>query len=68
MSRSSRSSSSGTGRPLDDHNRRLLDRMQRDGRVLLSGETVRGAFALRPCFIGHRTERADALAVVEVAL
>ena len=33
---------------LDAHNRALLDAMQRDGRVLTSGTTIRGAFALRP--------------------
>ena len=41
--------------------------MQRDGRVLTSGTTVRGAFALRPCMTHHRSTDADVLALAEVA-
>jgi aromatic-L-amino-acid decarboxylase len=52
---------------LDAHNRELLDAMQRDGRVLLSGTTVLGAFALRPCMTHHRSSDADVLALAEVA-
>jgi glutamate/tyrosine decarboxylase-like PLP-dependent enzyme len=52
---------------LDAHNRTLLDAMQRDGRVLLSGTTIRGAFALRPCMTHHRSTDADVLALAEVA-
>jgi aromatic-L-amino-acid/L-tryptophan decarboxylase len=52
---------------LNAHNRALLDAMQRDGRVLTSGTTVRGAFALRPCITHHRTTDADVLALAEVA-
>ena len=46
---------------LDAHNRALLDAMQRDGRVLTSGTTIRGAFALRPCMTHHRSTDADVL-------
>jgi len=52
---------------LDAHNRSLLDAMQRDGRVLLSGTTIRGTFALRPCMTHHRSTDADVLALAEVA-
>ncbi len=52
---------------LNAHNRALLDAMQRDGRVLTSGTTVRGAFALRPCMTHHRTTDADVLLLAEVA-
>ena len=52
---------------LDAHNRALLDAMQRDGRVLTSGTTIRGAFALRPCLTHHRSTDADVLALAEVA-
>jgi len=52
---------------LDAHNRALLDAMQRDGRVLTSGTTIRGAFALRPCMTHHRSSDADVLALAEVA-
>ncbi len=52
---------------LNAHNRALLDAMQRDGRVLTSGTTVRGAFALRPCMTHHRSTDDDVLALAEVA-
>jgi aromatic-L-amino-acid decarboxylase len=52
---------------LDAHNRALLDAMQRDGRVLTSGTTIRGAFALRPCLTHHRSTDADVLALATVA-
>jgi aromatic-L-amino-acid decarboxylase len=52
---------------LDAHNRALLDAMQRDGRVLTSGTTIRGIFALRPCMTHHRSSDADVLALAEVA-
>ena len=52
---------------LDAHNRALLDAMQRDGRVLTSGTTIRGTFALRPCMTHHRSTDADVLALAEVA-
>ncbi len=54
-------------RALDAHNRALLDAMQRDGRVLTSGTTIRGVFALRPCMTHHRTSDADVLALAQVA-
>jgi aromatic-L-amino-acid/L-tryptophan decarboxylase len=54
------------GAALEAHNRALLDAVQRDGRCFPSGTTVRGAFAIRPCFTSHRTTREDALAVVDV--
>jgi aromatic-L-amino-acid/L-tryptophan decarboxylase len=52
---------------LDAHNRALLDAMQRDGRVLTSGTTIRGVFALRPCMTHHRSTDADVLALASVA-
>ncbi len=41
--------------------RRVIDR----GRVYLSNATINGQFALRACFVNHRTTAADALAIVE---
>jgi L-2,4-diaminobutyrate decarboxylase len=52
---------------LNAHNRALLDAMQRDGRVLTSGTTIRGAFALRPCITHHRSSDDDVLALAAVA-
>src|SRR3954465_2165754 len=49
------------------HNERILDALQRDGRVYLSNATVDGRFALRACITNFRTTPADverALAVV----
>src|SRR5215211_5808219 len=44
---------------LDRHNERLLDQVQRDGRVYLSNATVGGCLALRACITNFRTTRAD---------
>jgi glutamate/tyrosine decarboxylase-like PLP-dependent enzyme len=52
----------------DARNVALLEAVNRRGRVYLSNATVRGAFALRACFVNHRTTRADVDAVVEEVL
>ena len=52
---------------LDDHNERLLDELQRDGRVYLSNATIDGRFALRACITNFRTTRADVEQVLTVA-
>jgi glutamate/tyrosine decarboxylase-like PLP-dependent enzyme len=44
---------------LDAHNERILQALQRDGRVYLSNATVDGRFALRACITNFRTTRAD---------
>jgi glutamate/tyrosine decarboxylase-like PLP-dependent enzyme len=41
--------------------RRVIDR----GRVYLSNATIDGRFALRACFVNHRTTASDALAIVD---
>jgi aromatic-L-amino-acid decarboxylase len=51
---------------LDAHNERLLDALQRDGRVYLSNATVDGRLALRACITNFRTTRADAERTVEL--
>jgi glutamate/tyrosine decarboxylase-like PLP-dependent enzyme len=51
---------------LDAHNERLLDALQRDGRVYLSNATVNGRLALRACITNFRTTRADAERTVEL--
>lgn len=40
-------------------NSRLLDALERDGRVFLSGTTIRGSTALRACSVNHRLRRHD---------
>jgi aromatic-L-amino-acid/L-tryptophan decarboxylase len=52
----------------DAGNAELLRRVNRRGRAYLSNATVRGAFALRACFVNHRTTDADVDAVVEEVL
>ena len=39
----------------NDFNSRLLKRVIQRGRVYLSNATIRGEFALRACFVNHRT-------------
>ena len=52
----------------DARNMALLAAVNRRGRVYLSNATIRGAFALRACFVNHRTTSADVHAVVEEVL
>jgi hypothetical protein len=52
----------------DARNAALLEAVNRRGRVYLSNATVRGAFALRACFVNHRTTEADVGAVVDEVL
>ena len=53
-------------RALDAHNERILQTLQRDGRVYLSNATVDGRFALRACITNFRTTRADVERVLTV--
>jgi glutamate/tyrosine decarboxylase-like PLP-dependent enzyme len=51
---------------LDAHNERVLQALQRDGRVYLSNATIDGRFALRACITNYRTTRADVERVLTV--
>jgi aromatic-L-amino-acid/L-tryptophan decarboxylase len=51
---------------LDAHNERILQALQRDGRVYLSNATIDGRFALRACITNFRTTRADVERVLAV--
>ena len=53
---------------VDARNVELLAAVNRRGRVYLSNATVGGAFALRACFVNHRTTSADVETVVEEVL
>ena len=53
-------------RALDAHNERILQALQRDGRVYLSNATVDGRFALRACITNFRTTRTDVERVLTV--
>src|SRR3954447_4372123 len=48
------------------HNERILNALQRDGRVYLSNATVDGRFALRACITNFRTTPADVERVLAV--
>ena len=52
----------------DRQNLELLRRVNQRGRVYLSNATIRGDFALRACFVNHRTTDADVRAIVEEVL
>lgn len=57
------------GANLDELNAAILRRVIANGRVYISNAVVCGHFALRACFVNHRTEPADvALIVSEVLL
>jgi aromatic-L-amino-acid decarboxylase len=52
----------------DARNQRILEALNRRGRVYLSNAVVGGAFALRACFTNHRTTDADVATVIEEVL
>ncbi|HEY3357418.1 MAG TPA: pyridoxal-dependent decarboxylase [Polyangia bacterium] len=52
----------------DARNLKVLERVNVRGRVYLSNATVRGAFALRACFVNHRTTDADVDVVADEVL
>jgi glutamate/tyrosine decarboxylase-like PLP-dependent enzyme len=53
---------------LDALNQRILQRVIQRGRVYISNASLRGRFALRACFVNHRTKEDDVRAVVEEVL
>ena len=68
-SRRSRSSRSGASPPagdVDEHNRRLVGELQRDGRLYVTGAVVDGRWCLRPCIVNYRTTESDAHALVDI--
>lgn len=46
-------------------NEAVLQRVLRRGKVYLSNATIGGQFALRACFVNHRTEEPDVRQVIE---
>lgn len=51
---------------LNSLNDEIINRVEQDGRIFLTGTKIDGQTALRVCFINHRTSRADVDAIVEV--
>ena len=59
---------SAAGEDLDALNQAILRRMIENGRIYLSNAAVRGHFALRACFVNHRTQPADVAQIVPEVL
>jgi aromatic-L-amino-acid decarboxylase len=57
--RTSDTSIHGDQKYLDDLNGRLLNVLEKDGRVFLSGTTIQGKRVLRACSVNHRLRRDD---------
>jgi glutamate/tyrosine decarboxylase-like PLP-dependent enzyme len=55
---------SGRHDEIDRVNRALLDRVQREGRVFLTGTELHGRFVLRACIVNFRTREADLDALI----
>jgi glutamate/tyrosine decarboxylase-like PLP-dependent enzyme len=53
---------------LDAANRAILQRIVRRGKVFLSNASINGSFALRACFVNHRTTPADVEQIVDEVL
>jgi glutamate/tyrosine decarboxylase-like PLP-dependent enzyme len=53
---------------LDNRNAEILRRVIENGRVYLSNASVHGHFALRACFVNHRTQPADVAQIVPEVL
>ena len=52
----------------DKFNEAVVKRVVRRGKVFISNATINGKFALRACFVNHRTTDTDVHAVVEEVL
>jgi aromatic-L-amino-acid decarboxylase len=50
---------------IDDHNARIVRRLQEDGRVWVASAVVDGRTAIRPCFVNFRTTEEDVRAIVD---
>jgi aromatic-L-amino-acid/L-tryptophan decarboxylase len=61
-----RESSEGTD--LDELNAAILRRVTENGRIYLSNAAVHGHFALRACFVNHRTQPTDVAQIVPEVL
>jgi aromatic-L-amino-acid decarboxylase len=58
----------GCGLGSDKLNQEILQRVVRRGKVFLSNASIRGRFALRACFVNHRTTPQDVEEVVSEVL
>jgi glutamate/tyrosine decarboxylase-like PLP-dependent enzyme len=53
---------------LNELNDRIINEIEADGRVFLTGTKIRGKIVHRVCFINHRTEKSDVEYLREVVL
>ena len=53
---------------LDNLNRTLLDRLQREGEIFVSNAIIAGRYVLRACIVNFHTERADVEALPEIVV
>ena len=56
------------GHKVDALNQAILQRIVRRGKVFLSNATIQGKFALRACFVNHRTTPDDVASIVSDVL
>jgi len=56
------------GPNLDELNVAILRKVIENGRIYLSNASIRGHFALRACFVNHRTQPADVAEIVPEVL
>jgi aromatic-L-amino-acid decarboxylase len=54
-------------RDVNEHNQRLSDALQDDGRFWIASALIDGEVWLRPCFVNFRTTEEDVLDLLEVA-
>ena len=57
-----------TANKIDALNQAILQRIVRRGKVFLSNATIQGKFALRACFVNHRTTPEDVASIVSEVL
>jgi aromatic-L-amino-acid decarboxylase len=55
----------GQNAEIDRVNRAVLDRLQRDGKVFLTGTEIHGRLALRACIVNFRTQESDLDALID---
>ena len=55
----------GRSEDMNRHNAAILQRVVQRGRVYLSNASIQGKFALRACFVNHRTTDVDVDAIVD---
>jgi len=55
-----------TEKEIEKLNRKLIQAIEKDGRIFLTGTRIDGKTALRTCFINPRTTREDLQLILEV--